>query len=49
MCTGTVVSRSYVLTNYHCIPGKDPGSKVVRASIVMNYLQQGDAGRRRDR
>jgi V8-like Glu-specific endopeptidase len=46
MCTGTVLPRGYVLTNYHCIPGKEPGAKVVRASIVMDYLQQGDAGRR---
>jgi hypothetical protein len=46
-CTGTVL-HGYVLTNYHCIPGKDPGSRVVRASILMNYLEQGDPGRRFD-
>jgi V8-like Glu-specific endopeptidase len=45
-CTGTVL-HGYVLTNYHCIPGKDAGSKVVRAAITMNYLEQGDRGARR--
>jgi hypothetical protein len=45
-CTGTVLPHGYVLTNHHCIPGHGPG-KPVRASILMNYLEQDGRDARR--
>jgi V8-like Glu-specific endopeptidase len=38
-CTGTVLPRGFVLTNHHCIPVTG-SQKPVRASILMNYLDQ---------
>jgi V8-like Glu-specific endopeptidase len=38
-CTGTVLPRGFVLTNHHCIPVTG-AHKPVRASILMNYLDQ---------
>jgi V8-like Glu-specific endopeptidase len=38
-CTGTVLPRGLVLTNHHCIPVTG-SHKPVRASILMNYLDQ---------
>jgi V8-like Glu-specific endopeptidase len=38
-CTGTVLPHGFVLTNHHCIPVTG-SNKPVRASILMNYLDQ---------
>jgi V8-like Glu-specific endopeptidase len=38
-CTGTVLPHGFVLTNHHCIPVTG-SQKPVRASILMNYLDQ---------
>ncbi len=38
-CTGTLLPRGLVLTNHHCIPVTG-SHKPVRASILMNYLDQ---------
>jgi V8-like Glu-specific endopeptidase len=45
-CTGTLLPHGYVLTNHHCIPGHGPGQPV-RASILMNYLEQDGRDARR--
>lgn len=37
-CTATLVSIDYLLTNAHCIPGPNPGLKVVSAKLAMDYL-----------
>jgi V8-like Glu-specific endopeptidase len=45
-CTGTLLPHGQVLTNHHCIPVS--GSRtVVRASILMNYLEQDGRDSRR--
>lgn len=41
LCTGWVISAQYIMTNHHCIPGKS--GQVLKASLVMNYLDEGDA------
>jgi len=41
LCTGWVISRNYILTNHHCIPGQG-SRKLLKASLLMNYLTEGD-------
>ena len=41
LCTGWVISAEYIMTNHHCIPGKD--GKVLKASLLMNYLEEGES------
>jgi V8-like Glu-specific endopeptidase len=45
-CTGTMLPNGFVLTNHHCIPVTG-SQKPVRASILMNYLEQDGRGSRR--
>lgn len=45
VCTGAFVRRDLVMTNHHCVPGR--GGRVVRASIVLNYLKSDGHGARR--
>jgi V8-like Glu-specific endopeptidase len=45
-CTGTLLPNGFVLTNHHCIPVTGP-LKPVRASILMNYLEQDGRDSRR--
>jgi Trypsin-like peptidase domain len=45
-CTGTLLPHGLVLTNHHCIPVSGP-RKPVRASILMNYLEQDGRDSRR--
>jgi V8-like Glu-specific endopeptidase len=45
-CTGTLLPHGQVLTNHHCIPVSGP-RKPVRASILMNYLEQDGRDSRR--
>lgn len=45
-CTGTLLAGDYVITNHHCLPQKGE-AKVVKASIVMDYLTQGGEGSKR--
>lgn len=42
-CTATLIAEDRILTNYHCIPGFDPGVEVVRALIHFAYLRQDQA------
>jgi len=37
-CTATIISSTYILTNYHCIPGTETGIEVRRALLQMDYL-----------
>ena len=37
-CTGVLISKRYVMTNYHCLPRMD-GSTIEEARITLNYLQ----------
>lgn len=39
-CTASIISRDYVLTNHHCLPGKDEPSRPVRALLLMNYYDE---------
>ena len=41
LCTGWVISAEYIMTNHHCIPGRD--GKVLKASLLMNYLEEGNS------
>ncbi len=43
-CTASIISETYILTNYHCIPGNEPGAKVVRAELRMGFLSTYDTG-----
>lgn len=45
-CTAFIVSRSHILTNYHCVPGilNNPATKATRidaVQFVAGYTQQG--------
>ncbi len=39
-CTGSVLPNGWVITNHHCIPGRD-GHQLLAASILIGYLEQG--------
>ncbi|WP_210211515.1 SUMF1/EgtB/PvdO family nonheme iron enzyme, partial [Azospirillum griseum] len=39
-CTASIISRDYILTNHHCVPGKDEASRPVRALLLMNYYDE---------
>ncbi len=39
-CTGSVLPGGWVITNHHCIPGRD-GHELLAASILIGYLEQG--------
>jgi len=38
-CTAWVISPSFIMTNYHCVPGHD--GEILAAQLVMNYLTTG--------
>lgn len=40
-CTATVLSNQYILTNYHCAPGKD--FKTIKAQLRMGFLDRSRA------
>jgi V8-like Glu-specific endopeptidase len=40
VCTANLVAPDIVLTNYHCIPGMEPGDKVVKAKANFDYLRE---------
>lgn len=45
VCTGWLISDDLMVTNHHCIPGnREDGFEVISASLLMNYLQEGDTG-----
>lgn len=41
LCTGWVISAQYIMTNHHCIPGKN--GRVLKASLLLNYLDEGSS------
>ncbi len=41
LCTGWVISAEYIMTNHHCIPGRE--GTVLKASLLMNYLEEGES------
>jgi hypothetical protein len=44
LCTASLISPEYALTNHHCIPGID-GWRTLEAQIEMNYLDAKDTSR----
>lgn len=46
-CTGAVLAGGWVLTNHHCIPAKASGQRLLKASIVLDYLTADGKGARR--
>ena len=38
ICTASLIAEDLILTNYHCIPGVEPGLTVVQAQLRMGYL-----------
>lgn len=40
LCTASIISSDYILTNHHCIPGA-VGRRVIDARIEMQYLRMG--------
>jgi len=38
-CTAWVISPSFIMTNYHCVPGLE--GEILAAQFVMNYLTTG--------
>lgn len=47
-CTGSVLPGGWVITNHHCIPGRD-GHTLLAASILIGYLTQGEEDNHRYR
>ena len=43
LCTGWLIAADKILTNNHCIPGH--GGTVLKASLLMNYLEEGGAAK----
>jgi hypothetical protein len=41
LCTASIISENYILTNYHCIPGQ-VGMKVLEAKLELGYLHEID-------
>lgn len=41
LCTASVVSAEYIITNYHCIPGL-MGTQVLAAKLELGYLNEFD-------
>ncbi|MCF6199616.1 MAG: serine protease [Hyphomicrobiaceae bacterium] len=41
-CTATIISADLLLTNYHCIPGKQ--GKIVKASLLLDYEKSDGSG-----
>ena len=41
-CTATIVSKDLLLTNYHCIPGKN--GKIIKASLLLDYENSDGSG-----
>ena len=41
-CTATIVSAELLLTNYHCIPGKQ--GRIVKASLLLDYEKSDGSG-----
>lgn len=46
-CTATLIAEDYLISNYHCIPGRLDRT-VVKATIRFGYLSTDDRGRRYD-
>jgi V8-like Glu-specific endopeptidase len=42
-CTASLLPGGYILTNHHCIPGDGAHGQVLKASVVMGYIEEGDA------
>jgi V8-like Glu-specific endopeptidase len=42
-CTASAVSQDHIVTNNHCIPGKD-GGKVIDAFVRFGYYSENDEG-----
>ena len=40
VCTANLIAPDVLLTNYHCIPGMDPDSTVIRAIAVFDFLRE---------
>ena len=41
-CTASIVSQQLLLTNHHCIPGKN--GKIVKASLLLDYEKSDGSG-----
>lgn len=39
-CTASIISRDYILTNYHCVPGTDENRPIADALLVMDYYSK---------
>jgi len=39
-CTTNLIAPGILLTNYHCIPGKKPGVRTLKALAVFDYLRE---------
>jgi V8-like Glu-specific endopeptidase len=39
-CTASLIDIDKLITNYHCVPGLDPGQKLLKGEIRLGYLRQ---------
>jgi V8-like Glu-specific endopeptidase len=39
-CTASVISKAYLITNYHCIPGTSPEATITDAQLELNFYSE---------